>query len=131
MVKGRKPERSKLSPAKCHLRDAAGQPLHQRILAQQETPLQRCALPEEVRIDRPELRQSVEARKEPIFRRHVVIVEGNPLHERAAAINEFAYAVDQPLPAHLIGGVRPKPVRADGEEDDGNRGRSAVCPLLT
>ena len=68
---------------------------------------------------------------EPHFRASVLRIEGPPLEEGAYAITIFAYAVHQLLPARLIGGVRPIPVVADAEEEDANRSRSAVCPLLT
>ena len=129
-----------MSPVNCHVPGAARKPPIQQLRAQHHALLQRCTGLKEVRICRPEPSKDVEARKEPILRAVMSTpsrIKGRPLAEWAYAINEFAYACHQRLPAGyainiiIIGRVRRRPVVAEAEHDGSNRNGSAVCPLLT
>ena len=79
----------------------------------------------------PKIRQRVDDQHEPLGRGEVIRAQGIPLAERAEAADEVLDGLHQILPSRLVARVLLIEWPADGEEDGGDDGRGAVCPLLT
>ena len=121
-----------MSPAQCHVSLATPKPIAHRILAANDDSLQlRLASSDELGVLSPELLQRVEVQHEPICRVVRSMALGTPLTDWAYAADPVLDALHQRQPRLMVRRVRLFDGQADGEEDKGDNGRSAVCPLLT
>ena len=111
---------------------ATPKPIAHRIPAANDDSLQLwLASTDELGVLIPELLQRGEVQHEPICRVVRSMALGTPLTDWAYAADPVLDAPHQRQPRLMARRVRLFDGQADAEEDPGDNGRSAVCPLLT